>query len=83
MVYRKKRKKGKRSKRKSKYKSKGARAAKIAKGDKRSILTGRAPGEMKLIKAEEETRRKQDEAHKKRFSNGIDSQFADLDQKYD
>jgi hypothetical protein len=76
MVYRKKRKKGKISKRKTKYKSKGAKAAKIAKGDRRSIKTGRAPGEMKYIKAEDEER-------KKRLSKTIDDQFGDLDQEYD
>lgn len=76
MVYRKKRKKGKISKRKSKYKSKGAKLAKVAKKDKRSIKTGRAPGEMKLIK-------KEDEARKKRLSKSIDSFFDDLDQEYD
>ena len=76
MVYRKKRKKGKISKRKSKYKSKGARLAKVAKKDKRSIKTGRSPGEMKLIK-------KEDEARKKRLSKSIDSFFDDLDREYD
>ena len=76
MVYRKKRKKGKVSKRKTKYKSKGARAAKIAKRDKRSIATGRSPGEMKYIKPE-------DEARKKRLSKSLDSQFADIDVEFD
>ena len=76
MVYRKKRKKGVISKRKSKYKSKGARLKKIAKKDKRSIKTGRAPGEMKIIK-------KEDEARKKRLSKSLDSQFDDLDREYD
>jgi hypothetical protein len=76
MVYRKKRKKGKISKRKSKYKSKGAKLAKVAKKDKRSIKTGRSPGEMKLIK-------KEDEARKKRLSKSIDSFFDDLDREYD
>ena len=76
MVYRKKRKKGKISKRKSKYKSKGAKLAKVAKKEKRSIKTGRSPGEMKLIK-------KEDEARKKRLSKSIDSFFDDLDREYD
>ena len=76
MVYRKKRKKGKISKRKSKYKSKGAKAAKIKASQRRSIKTGRAPGEMKIIKAE-------DEARKKRLSKSLDSQFDDLDREYD
>jgi 3-dehydroquinate dehydratase len=76
MVYRKKRKKGKISKRKSKYKSKGAKAAKAKASQRRSIKTGRAPGEMKYIKAE-------DEARKKRLSKSLDSQFDDLDREYD
>ena len=76
MVYRKKRKKGKISKRKSKYKSKGAKAAKIKASQRRSIKTGRAPGEIKIIKAE-------DEARKKRLSKSLDSQFDDLDREYD
>ncbi len=83
MVYRKKRKKGKISKRKSKYKSKGAKAEKISKRDTRNIITGRSPGEMKLIKAAEEERKKQDKAHKKRFNTSLDSQFANLDREYD
>jgi hypothetical protein len=83
MVYRKKRKKGRISKRKSKYKSKGAKAAKTRQSQLRSIKTGRAPGEMKLIKAEEKAREKQDKAHKKRFSKTIDAQFDDLDREYD
>lgn len=76
MVYRKKRKKGVISKRKSKYKSRGAKLAKVARTQKRSIKTGRAPGEKKLIK-------KEDEARKKRLSKSIDSFFDDLDQEYD
>ena len=76
MVYRKKRKKGKISKRKSKYKSKGARAAKVTKSQRRSIKTGRAPGEMAIIT-------KEDEARKKRLSKTLDSQFADLDAEFD
>ena len=76
MVYRKKRKKGKISPRKSKYKSRGAKAAKTRKSQLRSIKTGRSPGEMKLIK-------KEDEARKKRLSKSIDSFFDDLDQEYD
>jgi 3-dehydroquinate dehydratase len=76
MVYRKKRKKGVISKRKSKYKSKGAKAAKLTKRDKRSIKTGRSPGEMKFIKKEEEAR-------KKRLSKTLDSQFADIDREFD
>ena len=76
MVYRKKRKKGKISKRKSKYKSKGARAAKTRKSQLRSIKTGRAPGEMKFIK-------KEDEERKKRLSKTLDSQFADIDAEFD
>ncbi len=76
MVYRKKRKKGKISPRKSKYKSRGAKLAKVAKKDKRSIKTGRSHGERKLIK-------KEDEARKKRLSKSLDSQFDDLDREYD
>tara|TARA_R110002020_G_scaffold62876_3_gene167717 strand:+ start:198 stop:428 length:231 start_codon:yes stop_codon:yes gene_type:complete len=76
MVYRKKRKKGKISPRKSKYKSKGARAAKTRKSQRRSIKTGRTPGEMKFIK-------KEDEERKKRLSKSLDSQFDDLDREYD
>ena len=76
MVYRKKRKKGKISKRKSKYKSKGAKVAKVTRSQKRSIKTGRSPGEMKFIKAEDEVR-------KKRLSKTLDSQFEDIDGEFD